>query len=96
MRLPTVTREHESHEAARAHNEALYAAFLSGERILVPVTPDTVHRIQLKQSGDYRRFWLSRGFRIRTKRDKAQTQLAVWLERVPNFEGLAQRETAAA
>lgn len=90
MRLPTLTREHEIHEDARAHNEALYAAFLTGERIAVPVTAESVHRVQLKESGDYRRFWLARGFRIRTKRNREQTVLAVWLERV------ADRQQAAA
>lgn len=83
MRLPVITREHAIHEDARQHNEALYLAFLVGDRIAVAVTPETVHGVQLKQSGDYRRFWLARGFRIRTKRNADQTVLAVWLERVP-------------
>ena len=82
MRLPIVTREHAIHEDARAHNEALYTAFLAGESIAVPVTPESVHQVQLKESGDYRRFWLARGFRIRTKRNREATVLAVWLERV--------------
>jgi len=82
MRLPIVTREHAIHEDARAHNEALYTAFLAGESISVPVTPESVHRVQLKESWDYRRFWLARGFRIRTKRNREATVLAVWLERV--------------
>lgn len=83
MRLPVVTREHESSEDARQHNEALYLAFLTEQKTAVPVTPATVHTVQLKQSGDYRRFWLARGFRIRTKRNKDATVLLVWLERVP-------------
>lgn len=83
MRLPVVTKEHASHEDARHHNELLYAAFLESGRIEVPVTPETVHREQLKQSGDYRRFWLARGFRIRTKRTAQATVLWVWLERLP-------------
>jgi len=82
MRLPIVTREHAIHEDARAHNEALYTAFLDGKQLSVSVTPDTVHQVQLKESGDYRRFWLARGFRIRTKRNREATVLAVWLERV--------------
>lgn len=77
MRLPVVTREHAIHEEARAHNEALYAAFLADQRIDVPVTPESVQRVQLKESGDYRRFWRARGFRIRTKRDAAHTRLMV-------------------
>lgn len=83
MRLPIVTAEHAIHEDARQHNEALYAAFLASSPVIVPVTPDTVHKVQLKQSGDYRRFWLARGFRIRTKRNTGATELAVWLETVP-------------
>lgn len=81
MRLPVVTKEHAIHEDARSHNEALYAAFLAGQRIDVAVTPETVQRVQLKESGDYRRFWQARGFRIRTKRNAEHTILAVWLER---------------
>lgn len=82
MRLPILTKEHAIHEDARQHNEALYAAFLADHRLEVMVTRDTVHRVQLKESGDYRRFWRARGFRIRTKRNSEHTVLTVWLERL--------------
>jgi len=84
LRLPTLTKEHGLHEDSRQHHEDLYAAFLNGLRIEIAVTPDTVHAVQLKQSGDYRRFWLARGFKIRTKRNADASILWVWLERTAN------------
>lgn len=84
MRLPTVTVEQQIHEDGRQHSERLYAAFLAGERIEIPVTVETVYAVQAQESASYGRFWRARGFRIRTKRNGAQTVLWVWLEQIQN------------
>lgn len=91
MRLPALTPEQQKHEASRQFCEEMYQAFLDGRRIDVPVTRETVIKVQARISGNTRHFWSGRGFRIRTKADTANGTLSVWLELGPS----KQRERAA-
>lgn len=80
MRLPTLNTEHVQREDARAHHEALYRAFLAKTTVPVAITPETREQVQASESSNGRRFWESRGFRIRTKSNRDNTVLSVWLE----------------
>lgn len=79
MRLPATTRTQTLREDSRHFHEALYQALLDERRVSVVVTPHTMAAEQLRISGNARKFWADRGFRIRTKMTK--TVLYVWLER---------------
>lgn len=80
MRLPTVTAEHRQNEDARQQHEALYLAYQTGNSISRPITPDTAVKIQGDESGNIRRFWHTRGFRVRTRTNREKTWLTIWIE----------------
>jgi len=89
MRLPIGTPQHERQEVARELHERLYAAFLGGTRIEVPVAEgQRPAEVWPRISGNLHRFWSERGFRLRG-RSRGQV-VEVWIERID-----ARKDSAA-
>ena len=88
MRLPAITNGQKHVEDSRAFNERLYAAFLAGVPIELPITKLNWREEQSRVSGNSHKFWNARGFRVRTRSDAEKTTLTVWLE-----QGSARRRS---
>lgn len=83
MRLPARTVKHQQSEDARLFHERLYEHYLIQKRVVIGVVGDDgVKKLQMKLSGNLKRFWNDRGFLFRTRKSSPQA-LEVWIEPMP-------------
>lgn len=84
MRLPTANRESlERLEDARELHERLWAAHTTqAEPTIVPTIKHDAGARLLELSGNLRRFWADRGYRVKLKQTKTRDGVQCWL--VPN------------
>lgn len=80
--IPAVTT-HQAHRrnALKRHNQ-LWAAYVAGEPVTLPITPETYVATQRREVQATTDYWKPRGYRVRTQSNEDKTVLTVWLERI--------------
>ena len=84
MRLPARSRRQTDTENLRQIHEELYAAFLDGDicPVFITVKPDEdLEEKQQRISGNMKRFWQSRGFKLITRQSREPRGVSVWIEK---------------
>lgn len=82
MRLPAITEQQQANEEARQFNEQLYQAYLDKGVMEIKATHATIQQKQVEVSSNGKHFWNRRQFHFRTRMDRKQMAIVVWLEAV--------------
>lgn len=81
MRLPVFTKRQAILEDAREVQERLYAAYLLGEKVFIPVRPDQdLLKAMMRAESNYHQFWSRRGWSLRCALRPERDGFSLWLQ----------------